>query len=180
MDLTPGSSGLAAGWTARGHAGYSGYAWYRMQVDVEGANRSLALKMPDSFDDAYQVFVNGQRLGEFGRFSPRGVTAYSGLPTAFRLPKVFAMASVSIAIRMWMDSATPFNSPDAGGLHEPPELGYASSISTEVRLDWDEIGHLVGSGFLEMLILLMALVDVVRVVLARSAGEVLSVAWTGL
>jgi hypothetical protein len=157
VDLTPGSSGLAAGWTARGHAGYSGYAWYRLHVDVDGANRSLALKMPDSFDDAYQVFVNSQRLGEFGRFSSRGVTAYSGLPTAFRLPKGVRNGNVSIAIRMWMDSATPFNSPDAGGLHEPPELGYASSISTEVRLDWDEIGHLVGSGFLEMLILLMAL-----------------------
>jgi Stage II sporulation protein E (SpoIIE)/Beta-galactosidase jelly roll domain len=157
VDLTPGKSGLAAGWTARGHAGYSGYAWYRMQVEVEGANRSLALRMPDSFDDAYQVFVNGQQLGEFGRFSPRGVTAYSGLPTAFRLPKGVRNGKVFIAIRMWMDSATPFNSPDAGGLHEPPEVGFASAISTEVRLDWDEVGHLVGSGFLEMLFLLMAL-----------------------
>jgi hypothetical protein len=157
VDLTAGDNGPAPGWTARGHAGYSGYAWYRIQVDVEGANRSLALKMPDSFDDAYQVFVNGQRVGEFGRFSSRGVTAYSGLPTAFRLPKGVRNGRVSIAVRLWMDSATPFNSPDAGGLREPPELGYASSISTAVRLDWDEIGHLVGSGFLEMLILLMAL-----------------------
>jgi hypothetical protein len=157
VDLTPGSTGLAAGWTARGHAGYSGYAWYRLQADVVGANRSLALKMPDSFDDAYQVFVNGQRVGEFGRFGSHGVTAYSGLPTAFRLPKGIRNGKVSFAVRMWMDSATPFNSPDAGGLHEPPVLGYASAISTEVKLDWDEIGHLVGSGFLEMLILLMAL-----------------------
>jgi Stage II sporulation protein E (SpoIIE)/Beta-galactosidase jelly roll domain len=157
VDLTPGSSGLAAGWTARGHAGYSGFAWYRLQVDVEGANRSLALRMPDSFDDAYQVFINGQRVGEFGRFGQHGVTAYSGLPTAFRLPKGVRNGKVSIAVRMWMDSATPFNSPEAGGMHEPPELGYASAISTEVKLDWDEVAHLVGSGFLEMLILLMAL-----------------------
>ena len=28
-------------------------------VDVEGAKRPLALKMPSSADDAYQVFVNG-------------------------------------------------------------------------------------------------------------------------
>jgi hypothetical protein len=157
VDLTPGSSGLAAGWTARGHAGYSGYAWYRLQVDVLGANRSLALKMPDYFDDAYQVFVNGQRVGEFGRFTPHGVTAYSGLPTAFRLPKTVRDGKVFLAVRMWMDSATPFNSPDAGGLHEPPQLGYATAISSAVRLDWDDNAHLVGSGFLEMLILLMAL-----------------------
>jgi Stage II sporulation protein E (SpoIIE) len=157
MDLTPGSRGLARGWTARGHAGYSGYAWYRLQVEVWGANRSLALKMPGDFDDAYQVFVNGQRLGEFGKFTPHGVTAYSALPTAFRLPKSVRDGKVTIAIRMWMDSATPFNFPDAGGLHEPPELGYASAISSQVRLDWDDVGHQVGSGFLELLILVMSL-----------------------
>src|ERR1700722_11375806 len=33
VDLTPGSTGLAPGWTARGHKGYSGYAWYRLQVN---------------------------------------------------------------------------------------------------------------------------------------------------
>jgi Stage II sporulation protein E (SpoIIE) len=158
VDLTPGRTGVAPGWTARGHAGYSGYAWYRILVEVQGAKRSLALKMPDSFDDAYQVFVNGQRLGEFGKFTDHGVTAYSGLPTAFRLPKTVRDGKIVIAVRTWMDSATPFNSPAAGGLREPPELGFASAITSLVRLDWNDQGHLVGSGFLEMLILLMALV----------------------
>jgi hypothetical protein len=157
VDLTPNKRGLVPGWTARGHGGYSGYAWYRLQVNMEGASRSLALKMPDSFDDAYQVFVNGERIGEFGKFSAHGVTAYSSLPTAFRLPKEVRSGKVSIAIRMWMDSATPFNSPDAGGLHQAPELGYASAVSEQVRLDWDDYGHQVGSGFLELLILVMAL-----------------------
>jgi Stage II sporulation protein E (SpoIIE)/Beta-galactosidase jelly roll domain len=158
VDLTPdGNTGLSPGWTARGHAGYSGYAWYRLKIDVQEAKRSLALKMPDSFDDAYQVFVNGQRLGEFGKFTDHGVTAYSGLPTAFRLPKGIRSGEVSIAIRVWMDSATPFNSPDAGGLRQPPELGYASAISEQVRLDWDDVAHYVGSGFLELQIVVMAL-----------------------
>ena len=158
VDLTPdASTGLASGWSARGHAGYSGYAWYRLKVDVTGASRSLALKMPDSFDDAYQVFVNGQRTGEFGKFTERRVTAYSGLPTAFRLPKGVRNGEITIAVRVWMDSATPFNSPDAGGLRQPPELGYSSAISDQVRLDWDDVGHYVGSGFLELLVLVMAL-----------------------
>ena len=158
VDLTPdGSTGLSPGWTARGHAGYSGYAWYRLKVDITGANRTLALKMPDSFDDAYQVFVNGQRTGEFGKFTERRVTAYSGLPTAFRLPKGVRNGEMVIAVRVWMDSATPFNSPDAGGLRQPPEVGYASAISDQVRLDWDDVGHYIGSGFLELLVLVMAL-----------------------
>jgi hypothetical protein len=158
MDLTPGArTGVALGWTAHGHRGYYGYAWYRLQIDVQGAKRSLALKMPDSFDDAYQVFVNGQRIGEFGKFKEHGVTAYPGLPSDFRLPKGVRDGRITIAVRVWMDSATPFNSPDAGGLRQPPELGYASAISDQVRLDWDDFGHAVGSGFLEMLVLVMAL-----------------------
>jgi hypothetical protein len=166
MDLTPppgsadaslGVSGYLPGWTARGYAGYSGYAWYRLRVDVEGANRRLALKMPEGADDAYQVYVNGQLIGEFGKFTGNHVTAYSTLPEAFRLPKGLQDGRITIAIRMWMDSATPFNSPDAGGLHEPPVLGYASVIGALVRLDYDDIAHYVGSGFLETLILIMAL-----------------------
>src|SRR5882757_90822 len=158
IDLTAdASTGLSPGWTARGHAGYSGYAWYRLHIDVQEAKRALALKMPNSFDDAYQVFVNGQRIGEFGKFTPHGVTAYAVLPTAFRLPKGVRSGEALIAVRVWMDSATPFNSPDAGGLRQPPELGYASAISDQVRLDWNDVGHYVGSGFLEMLILVMSL-----------------------
>jgi hypothetical protein len=166
MDLTPppgsadatlGLSGSLPGWTARGYEGYSGYAWYRLRVEIAGANRRLALKMPEGADDAYQVYVNGEKIGEFGKFTQRSVTAYSTLPQAYRLPKTQRDGTISIAIRMWMDTATPFNSPDAGGLHEPPVLGFASVIGALVRLDYDDIAHYVGSGFLEMLILLMAL-----------------------
>ena len=159
MDLVapPGSRGVVPGWTARGHARYSGFAWYRLKVNVTGAERRLALKMPDSADDAYQVFVDGQQIGEFGKFKGHNVTAYNTLPQAYRLPKAQRDGTITIAIRMWMDSATLLYSPDAGGLHAPPVLGFASLISALVRLDWDDIAHAVGSGFLETLILIMAL-----------------------
>jgi hypothetical protein len=167
MDLTPppgtadptlGSSGYLPGWTDRGFAGYSGYAWYRLTINVEGADDPLALKMPDNADDAYQVYVDGRQIGTFGKFTSHGVTAYSTLPRAFRLPPDLRSGRITIAIRMWMDSATPFNSPDAGGLHEPPVLGHASAIAAQIRLGWDDVAHGVGSGFLEMLILLLALI----------------------
>jgi hypothetical protein len=65
---------------------------------------------------------------------------------------------MTVAIRLWMDSATPFNSPDAGGLHSAPVLGNAQDIEGQVRLDFDDIAHRAGSGFLESLILLMAMI----------------------
>ncbi|GAC1420949.1 MAG: hypothetical protein NVSMB62_15450 [Acidobacteriaceae bacterium] len=157
MDLTIPKGSTGAGWTVRGYAGYSGFAWYRLRVNVAGASHRLALKMPDQADDAYQVFVNGQVVGDFGNFSGRHVTAYPSLPEAFPFPKGVGNGTVTIAIRMWMDSATRFNSPDAGGLHGPPSLGYASLINALIRLDYDDLAHYLGSGFLEMMIVFMAL-----------------------
>jgi len=156
-DVTLGTSGILPGWTARGYPGYSGFAWYRLKVNVQGADRRLAIKMPDDADDAYQVFINGMLIGSFGSFSGNRVTAYSTLPQEFRLPKSVRDGTATIAIRMWMDSATIFNSPDAGGLHEPPVLGFASVIGALTKLDFDDTAHYIGSGFVESLILFMAL-----------------------
>jgi Stage II sporulation protein E (SpoIIE) len=165
IDLTPpagsedtalGTSGFIPGWTASGYRGHSGYAWYRLRINVESSHGALAIKMPDSVDDAYQLYVNGKLIGEFGKFTARGVTAYSTLPRAFRLPSEIRKGPITIAVRLWMDSATPFSSPDAGGMHEPPVLGHAAVINTQIRMDWDDTAHYVGSGFLEMLILLLA------------------------
>lgn len=170
MDLAPpqgsrdpivGSSGFVPGWTARGYAGYSGYAWYRSRVTVENASSNpataaLALKMPDSVDDAYQVYVNGQLAGEFGRFAGRRVSLYFGQPRAFRLPADIR-GPMTIAIRMWMDASTPLFNPDAGGLHRPPVLGQASVIQALLRLNWDDINHAETGVLPEIAILLLAL-----------------------
>ncbi len=166
MDLTPppgsadgtlGISGYIPGWTARGYPFYAGFAWYRIKVNVQGPSRRLALKMPSEVDDAYQVFVNGRMIGSFGKFRDHRVTAYSTLPMDFLLPEDSSGGPITIAIRMWMDSATPFNSPDAGGLHEPPVLGYASIIDALTRLDYNATEHFVVGGLVESMILFMAL-----------------------
>lgn len=158
VDTSLGISGFVPGWTVRGYPNYTGFAWYRLKVEVNGADRRLALKMPAAVDDAYQIFVNGTQIGEFGKFTEHRVSAYSSLPLSFPLQKNIRDGVATIAIRTWMDSATPFNSPDAGGLHGPPVLGFASVIGALVQLDYNEIAHDLGGGFLEMLILIMALV----------------------
>lgn len=153
-----GTSGFVPGWTAQGHPDHAGFAWYRLRINVQGARTGLSLKMPDVFDDAYQVFVNGQMIGQFGKFGPQGVKAYSALPRGFKFPPDLRSGPMVIAIRVWMDTASRFYTPDAGGLHGPPVLGLAPTVATQVRLDWDDQAHTVGSGFLEALVLLLALI----------------------
>jgi hypothetical protein len=169
VDLTPppgsydpflGTSGFMPGWTVLGNPGYSGYAWYRLKVNVQyvpGSSQSdLSIKMPDDVDDAYQVYVNGQLTGELGRFKKSGVTSYLTLPRTFLLPKGVNNGLILIAIRVWMDPATPLTNPDAGGLRGLPVLGQAAAIDHMLRLDWDAVNHSQVTKFLELAVLLLA------------------------
>jgi hypothetical protein len=65
IDMTPdpgshdadvGLTGYVPGWSARGHSGYSGYAWYRLKTAISAPPEMLlALAGPPDVDSAYQV-----------------------------------------------------------------------------------------------------------------------------
>lgn len=135
------------GWTAEGHPGYMGYAWYRLRVPalVKDGGR-LALNCPVYVDDAYQVFANGQFLGEFGKFgdTARPPVAFSTRPSMLLLPEssrdsAAGSATQVIAFRVWMGPMGLTHSPYAGGLHYAPILGEAGAIAARTRLDWLEL-----------------------------------------
>src|SRR5262249_22759274 len=82
-----GLSGYVPGWGARGHAGYSGYAWYRLHLALHAPSETaLSLAGPPSVDDAYQIFLNGHLLGGNGDFTRATPIAYSVQPRLFPLP----------------------------------------------------------------------------------------------
>jgi hypothetical protein len=166
LDLTPpaatvdaelGTSGIIPGWTARGYPKYAGFAWYRLRISVHSSHGRLAIKMPDDFDDAYQVYVNGQLIGQVGKFGKHGVAYYSGLPSGFRLPPETSNGLMTIAVRMWMDRSTLFDFPNAGGMHEPPVLGRAGVIMALVGSERNDLVLYFFTACLEMLITLLAL-----------------------
>ena len=191
VDLTPpagsydpflGTRGFMPGWTRLGSPGYAGFAWYRLKVIVQydpGLSQGgLALKMPDDVDDAYEVYVNGQHIGEFGKFHKNSVTSYLTLPRVFALPASANNGQISIAIRVWMDAATLFTNPDVGGLHGPPVLGQAAPIDRMLRLDWSAVNYAQVSRFVELAVLLLgALVAAVIFWLDRKEKAYL---WLGL
>ncbi len=169
MDLAPppgsydpvtGSSGFVSGWTAHDYPRLTGYAWYRLRVqlqsDSSGDAPPLAITMPLNFDDAYQVFVNGRLVGQCGRFTANAVSYFNSQPRSFPLPAGIHSGSVVIAIRFWMDSVTPLTSEDAGGLHGPPLLGESSSIDAMLRLAWDAVNRTQAGNLLAATFLLLA------------------------
>ena len=137
MDLTPkagsvdpayGTPGFVPGWTMQGFPNLDGYAWYRVRLRVSDPGQPLWLKMPNDVDDAYQIYANGQYVGEFGKFSPNGVTVYSARTFSFPLSSPAPNGEIELAVRFYMTSGTRFQSPDAGGMHQPPALGLASTV----------------------------------------------------
>jgi signal transduction histidine kinase len=148
VDLTPkpGARGpiladedYVAGWTAKGHPGYWGFAWYRIRVHLNADSaEKLALAGPADVDDAYQIFSNGLLLGSFGDFTRKEPVTYHIQPMMFQLPQAVAGKSgspaVVLAFRVWMAPYTLGTSPDPGGLHSAPLLGDADSIATECQL----------------------------------------------
>jgi hypothetical protein len=149
VDLTPlpgandgdvGLTGYVQGWTAKGHPGYDGYAWYRIRVSVlPPAGKTLALLGPWAVDSAYQVYVNGKLLGGVGDFSGPTPTAYGyHYPKLFELPPEEARGgAMVIAIRVWMGpwALTPGN----GGIHIAPAIGGHAAIAAQYRLQWLKI-----------------------------------------
>ena len=170
QDLTPpagsydpitGSSGYVPGWTANGFPKLTGYAWYRLRVQLQNlgsasGSQQLALTMPLNFDDAYQVYVNGRQIGQFGRFDPNAVVFYNAQPRRFTLPAGVNNGDLTVAIRFWMDAETPLGSEDAGGLHGPPILGESSAIDAMLRLEWDAVNRTQVGNVLSIIFLALA------------------------
>jgi hypothetical protein len=172
VDLTPkdqtkdpatGLSGYVPGWTAKGHPGYFGYAWYRIRVKVltqpgqARQSEGLALAGPPDVDDAYQVFDNGSLAGHFGDFTGSTPVVYYAQPRMFPLsqpdshdagtgqggagPNSTSPAASTrvLAFRLWMQPVALVIEPDVGGMHSAPVLGEADAVGVGYQMRWLEL-----------------------------------------
>jgi hypothetical protein len=151
VDLTPaegstdpiaGFAGFVPGWTAKGHPGYWGYAWYRIRVRLNAQpGEKLALAGPSDVDDGYQLFANGSLLGSFGDFSGVRPAVYTTRPMMFPLPQQAGEGPTTmiLAFRFWMEPSTPMSQPESGGMHNAPLLGEAGMVAAEDQSRWMEI-----------------------------------------
>jgi len=141
MDLHPtpgqtdpgyGNASYLTGWSSRGYPNLVGFAWYRLRIRVAPSAESLWLKMPDHTDDSYQVFANGQYLGEFGHFTASGVENFRSRPLTFQLPPPDADGEILLAIRFYMEPwvLVTGTSGDSGGMHQTPLIGLRSQIES--------------------------------------------------
>jgi len=152
-DPIAGTSGYVPGWTARGHKGYWGYAWYRIRVRVDsrpGVKRALA--GPSDVDDIYQAFEDGVHIGSFGDFSGPTPALYTTRPKMFSLPDDSASVSDHVlSFRVYMAPYTLHELDDVGGFHNPPLLGEYSTVAAHNQVRWDELYRSYASDLIEAL-----------------------------
>ena len=144
MDPNTGFTRFVPGWTAKGHPGYWGYAWYRIRVHLqEPPGERLALTGPADVDDVYQVFDSGGLVGSFGDFTGSTPVVYYSRPMMFPLSQAAGVQPSSsirvLAFRVWMQPSTLTGQPDVGGFKEAPELGEAVAVAASYQIHWLEL-----------------------------------------
>ena len=85
-------------------AKYDGIAWYRCYVKVPADWRERDLQLVvQSIDNAYEAFVNGQKVGGEGAFPPNYKSGLSDRPLSCRIPEELIRADAwnVVAIRIY-------------------------------------------------------------------------------
>ena len=124
-------------WNVQGYGGYSGYAWYRIQLRLPPGREPLALAL-DRVGNSAEVYADGQLIGEMGRMRPKPEWL-ARLPrniTSIRLPPALNGKTITLAIRAWEStrSAPAF---DAGSA-ALPRLGTERATSELQALSVDQ------------------------------------------
>jgi hypothetical protein len=124
-----------AGWSAHGHRGYDGYAWYRRAVAVPAGRASWDILGPTLVEDGYELYWNGQRLGGSGRLGP-APRVVGTRPLRFALPADAAGARGVLAVRAYMLPSSGVSA-DGGGMHSPPILAPRPISDALHRAQWE-------------------------------------------
>jgi hypothetical protein len=154
VDLTPapgahdpdvGLANYVPGWMARGHAGYQGFAWYRLefQWSVPPGTRPSLLG-PAYVEDAYEIYWNGERVGASGDFAAYPPRAFATRPALLSLPTQESSGRGVLAIRVYLTPSIG-REPDAGGIHIAPILVGEEAAAAWYVAQWSRtfLGYVV-------------------------------------
>jgi hypothetical protein len=119
-------------WGAQSHPSYTGFAWYRLRIEIDNSNsagtRKMALLIPP-VEDAYEAYWNGEKLGTYGRL-PSGAKWWQiGHGVVYPLPDTSGV----LALRVWKAPLSSVDPAEGGGLTETPLLGDASVLAARTQ-----------------------------------------------
>jgi Stage II sporulation protein E (SpoIIE) len=117
-----------ATWGAQTHPGYTGFAWYRKRITVIGAALPISILIPP-IDDAYEIYWNGKKIGNYGSLPPHAVWWSNGHSAVYPLGS--APASAVLAIRAWKAPLASTDQWGVGGMNAAPVLGNPAVLAAQ-------------------------------------------------
>jgi diguanylate cyclase len=118
-----------APWGTQGHAGYTGYGWYRRQLNLTpapGVSPDVSLLIP-RIDDIYELYWNGVPVGHLGSFPPR-------VDPLFVPPQTYSLGparSGVLAVRVYKLPSMSTDDGTAGGFEGLPIVGSPEGLAVK-------------------------------------------------
>jgi len=114
-------------WNVQGYGGYSGYAWYRIRLQLPASKEPLALGL-NRVRNSAEIYADGKLIGVMGRMQP-APDWLNSLPrniAVVPLPAELYGRTIEVSMRVWQSprSARFFGA----GSADPPQLGTEQAI----------------------------------------------------
>jgi phosphoserine phosphatase RsbU/P len=120
-------------WSVQGYPGVSGYAWYRIRLQLPESKEPLALAV-DRGNDVAEFYADGKLIGAWGRTHPSPVALIRLPNTAVMmpLPPTLNGRTIELAARIWM--APQAAAVSLSGSWPLPVIGTEQSVRTLCNL----------------------------------------------
>jgi hypothetical protein len=139
-------------WTNQGYSGYSGFAWYRLRLQLPNVKHPLGINVGQILSSA-EIYADGQLIGTIGIMRPKPDWSTHVSANAFSLPAASNGREVEIAVRVWKSPvATSYS---GGGFTRVPVVGSLSLIQSSRRVAFD---NLLGTYFSALILDLLCFV----------------------
>lgn len=113
-------------WTRQGHPGYRGFAWYRTRFVIDQLpSGALGLRFR-SVATAFEVYVDGERVGGVGGFPPR----YRARPV---VPIVLALPAASLTVGEHVIAVRVYSAESTGGIVGEVRFGEVADLLWQGR-----------------------------------------------
>lgn len=117
-------------WGDQTHPSYTGFAWYRKHIQMAGRGAKVAVLIP-RVEDAYEIFWNGRKIGEFGKLPPHGWWWQHPRGQVYELGA--APLDGVLALRVWKAPLKSDEGPWDGGFREAPLIGNPADLALRLR-----------------------------------------------
>jgi len=117
-------------WGNQTHPWYTGFAWYRKRIRIEGRGPNIAVLIPQ-VENAYEVYWNGRKIGEGGKLPPHGW--WWQMPRAVVYGLGAAPLDGVLAVRVWKAPLQASEGYWGGGFRSVPAIGSPAVLAMRPR-----------------------------------------------